>query len=97
MSTELTTHWSEHDAALATILRSLTTSLLVFDEDLVRLGLERPENVEILRRRYAQSHPYRGEKRRSAAQPQPSSLPDARDLSRADDGRSVSATFAFAE
>ena len=50
MSTELTTHWSEHDAALATILRSLTTSLLVFDEDLVRLGLERPENVEILRR-----------------------------------------------
>ena len=50
MSTELTTHWSEHDAGLAAILRSLSTSLMVFDEDLVRLGLERPENVEILRR-----------------------------------------------
>lgn len=49
MSTELTTHWSEHDAALATILQTLTTSLLVFDEDLVKLRLERPENVEILR------------------------------------------------
>lgn len=50
MGTELTTHWSEHDAGLATILRSLSTSLLVFDEDLTRLGLERPENAEILRR-----------------------------------------------
>ena len=50
MGTQLTTHWSEHDAGLATILRSLSTSLLVFDEDLVRLGLECPENIEILRR-----------------------------------------------
>lgn len=50
MGTELTTNWSEHDTGLATILRSLSTSLTVFDEDLARLALERPESVEILRR-----------------------------------------------
>ncbi|MFT3850688.1 MAG: hypothetical protein QM739_19045 [Propionivibrio sp.] len=50
MSSELTMHWSEHDASLERILRALSTSLSIFDEDLVRLRLERPENVEILRR-----------------------------------------------
>lgn len=55
MSTELTTHWSEHDASLETILRSLAVSLSIFDEDLTRLRLERPENVELLRRFLADS------------------------------------------
>lgn len=50
MSTELTTHWSEHDASLQTIFRLLSASLTIFDEDLTRLRLEQPENVEILRK-----------------------------------------------
>lgn len=55
MSTGLTTHWSEHDASLESILRSLSESLSIFDDDLARLRLERPENVEILRRFLADS------------------------------------------
>ena len=50
MSTELTTHWSEHDQSLQTILGLLSASLWVFDEDLTRLRLERPENSEALRK-----------------------------------------------
>ena len=50
MSTELTTHWSEHDASLQTILRLLSVSLSIFDEDLTRLRLEDPENAEALRK-----------------------------------------------
>lgn len=49
MSTNLTTHWSEHDTAVQTILQSISVSFSVFDEDLARLRLERPENVELLR------------------------------------------------
>lgn len=50
MSSELTTHWSEHDASLQAMFRLLSVSLSIFDEDLAKLGLERPENVEALRR-----------------------------------------------
>lgn len=50
MSTELTTHWSEHDASLLTILRLLSESLTIFDEDLTKLHLEQPDNIEILRK-----------------------------------------------
>ena len=49
MSTNLITHWSEHDEALASMLRRLSSSLAIFDEDLARLRLERPETIEILR------------------------------------------------
>lgn len=55
MSTNLIMHWSEHDESLTSILRSLSASLAIFDEDLTRLRLERPENVEILRRFLASS------------------------------------------
>lgn len=49
MSMTLTTHWSEHDASLHEILQLLSASLSIFDADLLRLRLERPEHVETLR------------------------------------------------
>ncbi len=48
MRNELTTHWSEHDASLQTILRLLSASLSIFDEDLTRLQLEHPEKAAVL-------------------------------------------------
>ena len=48
MRSELTKHWSKHDASLQTILRLLSASLSIFDEDLTRLQLEHPENAAVL-------------------------------------------------
>lgn len=51
MSSSLFTQWSEHTAALAQVLTQFTRSLDIFDCDLVRLGLEQPDRVELLRER----------------------------------------------
>jgi hypothetical protein len=45
---ELTTTWSEHDAALSRILELAESSLSIFDADLARF--ERPDNAAILQR-----------------------------------------------
>ena len=50
MNAELITNWAEHDLALQKILALATKSLRIFDEDLSKLKLERPENAEILQR-----------------------------------------------
>ena len=50
MTTELITHWAEHEFALRKILALAEKSLRIFDEDLSKLKLEHPENAEILQR-----------------------------------------------
>ena len=50
MQPELITSWSDHDKHVKKILLLAKRSLRVFDEDLVRLGLENAENASILRR-----------------------------------------------
>ena len=48
MSSELITTWSEHDNALEKVLTRATRTLRIFDADLLKLRLERPESIEIL-------------------------------------------------
>lgn len=48
MSYELITTWGEHDSALEKVLTRATRALRIFDADLVKLRLERPESIEIL-------------------------------------------------
>lgn len=50
MQPELITSWAEHDHSLEKILLLARRALRIFDEDLSRLGLERAENADILRR-----------------------------------------------
>ena len=50
MSSALITDWSSHDAAFAKILGRATQRIDIFDRDLARLPLERPEHAETLRR-----------------------------------------------
>lgn len=50
MQPGLITNWSEHDSHVQKILLLAKRTLRVFDEDLVRLGLERAENASTLRR-----------------------------------------------
>ena len=59
MAYELLTSWMTHDAAVGTLLHLATRSIRVFDEDLERLKLERPENVELLQRFLAASPSHR--------------------------------------
>ena len=49
MSTQLITDWSEHDSYLQQILALVTKTLFIFDQDLSKLKLERPDNNECLR------------------------------------------------
>lgn len=49
MTSELITTWSEHDAALDTILALTSQSLSLFDGDLTKLRLDRPVVIERLR------------------------------------------------
>ena len=48
MSSELITTWSEHDSALEKVLARATRTLRIFDADLTKLRLERPEQIAIL-------------------------------------------------
>ena len=50
MNPELITNWTDHDSYLQKILLLATRTLRIFDEDLTRLGLEKPENSLFLRR-----------------------------------------------
>jgi hypothetical protein len=50
MTTQLITNWTDHDEALLKLLRELSQPLDIFDENLSRLNLERPEMVESIRR-----------------------------------------------
>ena len=50
MISKLITTWSEHDSAVQEILDRSPTALLVFDEDLSPLKLERPDRISALRR-----------------------------------------------
>ena len=50
MNPELLANWTDHDSYLQKILLLATRSLRLFDEDLTRLGLEKPENAFSLRR-----------------------------------------------
>ena len=50
MASKLITTWSEHDSAVQEILDLSPTTLLVFDENLSPLKLERPERIAALRR-----------------------------------------------
>lgn len=49
MSTTLLTTWTEYDRAVATLLDRADRELCIFDEDLARLGLDRPERHHRLR------------------------------------------------
>jgi len=49
MGSELTTSWSQYDASLSEILPRAAQTVRIFDEDLVKLKLERSDNVEVLR------------------------------------------------
>ena len=49
MSAELITTWTEHDNSLQRLLCLASNNLRIFDEDLARLKLERPDNAEMLR------------------------------------------------
>ena len=51
MSSSLFTQWSEHTAVLEQVLTRFNRSLDIFDCDLVRLGLEQPERIALLRER----------------------------------------------
>jgi hypothetical protein len=50
MNAELITDWEKHDSSLRIVLALASRTLLIFDEDLSRLNLERPDSAEILRR-----------------------------------------------
>ena len=50
MNPQLLTNWSDHDDYLQKVLLLATRTLRIFDEDLTRLGLEKPENAFFLRR-----------------------------------------------
>lgn len=50
MNSELITSWAEHDSSLLKILELASQTLCIFDADLSKLRLERPANVELLRR-----------------------------------------------
>ena len=50
MTSRLITTWSEYDSAVREILGLAQTTLLVFDETLSSLQLERPERIAALRR-----------------------------------------------
>ena len=50
MTSKLITTWSEHDSAVQEILDLSPTTLLVFDENLSPLKLERPARIAALRR-----------------------------------------------
>lgn len=50
MSSRLITHWAEHDSAVQEILELSPSRLLIFDEDLSALKLERPERIAALSR-----------------------------------------------
>ncbi len=50
MSPELLVNWTDHDSYLQKVLLLAKQTLRIFDEDLTRLGLEKPENALFLRR-----------------------------------------------
>lgn len=50
MNSELITSWAEYDSSLLKILELTTQTLSIFDADLLKLRLERPANIELLRR-----------------------------------------------
>lgn len=50
MDSELITNWTDHDHSLRKVLLLATRTIRIFDEDLSKLGLERPENASFLRR-----------------------------------------------
>lgn len=49
MNPQLMTNWSEHDRLLKEILILASKTLCIFDQDLSKLKLERPDNAESLR------------------------------------------------
>ena len=55
MTSELITDWSTHDQAFSEILHRATRTIDIFDQDLTRLPLERPEHTETLGRFLASS------------------------------------------
>ena len=61
MNSELITNWAEHDSSLQKILLLASQTLRIFDEDLVKLKLERPANAETL-------HQFLGADRRNSLQ-----------------------------
>ena len=50
MNPELLVNWTDHDNHVQKVLLLASRALRIFDEDLARLGLEKPENASILRR-----------------------------------------------
>ena len=50
MNPQLLTNWTDHDNYLQKVLLLATRIVRIFDEDLSRLGLEKPENAFFLRR-----------------------------------------------
>ena len=50
MATELITSWSDHDAALLSLLSAARSRLRIIDDDLSRLALERRETALLLER-----------------------------------------------
>ena len=46
MAYELITSWAAHDSAVETLLRLASRSIRIFDDDLERLKLERPDRIE---------------------------------------------------
>lgn len=50
MEPELLANWTDHDSYVQKVLLLATRALRIFDEDLARLGLEKPENAAFLRR-----------------------------------------------
>jgi hypothetical protein len=54
MDYELITDWTRHDEGVVALLAAARRSVRVFDDDLSRLKLDRPENAESLRRLLAE-------------------------------------------
>lgn len=50
MNPGLITDWTEHDSTVQKVLLLATHTLRIFDKDLTRLGLEKPETAFFLRR-----------------------------------------------
>ena len=50
MNTQLITSWSEHDSFLQNVLILASKTLRIFDQDLSKLKLERPDSADSLRR-----------------------------------------------
>jgi hypothetical protein len=50
MNSELISSWAEHDSSLLKILELASQTLCIFDADLSKLRLDRPANVDLLRR-----------------------------------------------